>query len=265
MSAGVSDANPMTVRFYGNSTDASDLLYAQENVSSGTVTYTWRNPMPVADANTRSLWHFSEGGGTSTSDKTSYNNDGTLYGGAAWTTDARFGYALDFDGVDDYVEVADNGSLSGTGPITIEAWIKPTGAPIAFSEIVDREPSGTGGGYSFLLNNDRLLHLWIGDGTDWTNSVGTTQLLDDTWYYVVGVANGTDIRVYVNGVQQGTTPAQGPPANQTGVNLRIGRQCGTGLRWFNGTIDEVRITNRALTPEEIAANFATGLPEGTYL
>ena len=168
MSADVSDANPMTVRFYGNSTDASDLLYAQENVSSGTVTYTWRNPMPPADANTRSLWHFSEGGGTRTYDKTAFDNDGTLYGGAAWTTDARFGYALDFDGVDDYVEVGDNGSVPLSGAMTVEAWIKPGGAPIPFSEIVDREPAGGGGGYSFILNNDRLINLlcrrWDGLG-----------------------------------------------------------------------------------------------------
>jgi uncharacterized protein (DUF362 family) len=264
LSADVSDENPMTVRFYGNSTDASDLLYAEENVSSGTVTYTWRNQMPLADVNTRSLWHFSEGGGTSASDKTSYNNDGTLYGGPAWTTDAKFGYALDFDGVDDYVEVADNGSVPLSGPVTVEAWIKPSGDPIQYSEIVDRELGG-GGGYSFLLNNDRLLHLWVGDGTDWTNTVGTTALQDDIWYYVVGVADGSTIRVYVNGVQEGTPTAQGAPTNTNPVTLRIGRGCGALLRWFNGIIDEVRISNRALTPEEIAANFASGLPEGTYL
>jgi len=264
LSADVSDENPMTVRFYGNSTDASDLLYAQENVSSGTVTYTWRNQISQAETSTRSLWHFSEGAGTRTYDKTAYDNDGTLYGGPAWTTDARFGYALDFDGVDDYVEVTDNGSMPLSGPMTVEAWIKPSGDPIQYSEIVDRELSGPGGGYSFLLNNDRLLHFWVGDGTDWTNAIGTTALQDDVWYYVVGVADGTTIRVYVNGVQEGTPVPQGAPTNANLVNLRIGRGCGALLRWFNGIIDEVRISNRALTLEEIAANFATGLPEGTY-
>jgi len=263
LSADASDENPMTVRFYGNSTDASDLLYAQENVSGGTITYTWRNPMPLADANTRSLWHFSEGAGTSTSDKTSYNNDGALYGGAAWTTDARFGYALDFDGVDDYVEVADNGSVPLSGPMTVEAWIKPSGAPIQYSQIVDRE-LGAGGGYSFILNNDRLINFYVGDGTDWAFTLGTTPLQDDLWYYVVGVADGSTLRIYVNGVQEGTPVTQGAPTNTNPLALRIGRGCGALLRWFNGTIDEVRISNRALTPEEITANFATGLPEGTY-
>jgi uncharacterized protein (DUF362 family) len=263
LSADVSDENPMTVRFYGNSTDASDLLYARENVSSGTVTYTWRNQIPQADVNTRSLWHFSEGGGTSTSDKTAYNNDGTLYGGAAWTTDARFGYALDFDGVDDYVEVADNGSVPLSGPMTVEAWIKPSSAPIQYSEIVDRE-LGAGGGYSFILNNDRLINFYVGDGTDWAFTLGTTPLQDDLWYYVVGVADGSTLRIYVNGVQEGTPVTQGAPTNTNPLALRIGRGCGALLRWFNGTIDEVRISNRALPPGEIAANFATGLPEGTY-
>ncbi|MGB7062189.1 MAG: LamG-like jellyroll fold domain-containing protein, partial [Candidatus Zixiibacteriota bacterium] len=260
LSATVSDANPMTVRFYGNTTDASDLLYVQENVVGTDVTYNWTDPVMQVETGTQGLWHFSEGSGSATYDQTINDNDGTI-SGATWTSDGRFGYALDFDGVDDYVEVPDDASLNSAGPMTIEAWIKPSGAPLQYSEIVDKE--GTWG-YSFILNDDRLLHLWVGDGTDWINSVGTTVLQDDSWYYVVGVSDGDSIRVYVNGVQEGTATAQGSPESTAGVPLRIGRGNGSLLRWFNGIIDEVRFSNRALTPSEIAANYAGGLSEGRY-
>jgi uncharacterized protein (DUF362 family) len=260
LSATVSDENPMTVRFHGNTTDASDLLYVEENVVGTDVTYNWTDPVMQVETGTQGLWHFSEGSGTATYDKTTNDNDGTI-SGATWTADGRFGYGLDFDGQNDYVEVPDDPSLNSAGPITIEAWIKPSGDPVEYSEIVDKEGSW---GYSFILNDNRLLHLWVGDGADWTNAVGTTVLQDDSWYYVAGVSDGDSIRVYVNGVQDGTATAQGPPGSTAGVPLRIGRGNGALLRWFNGIIDEVRFSNRALTPSEIAANYAGGLSEGRY-
>ena len=69
---------------------------------------------------------------------------------------------------------------------------------------------------------------------------------------------GDRIRVYVNGVQDGPTTAQGPPGSTAGMNLQIGRGGSSLQRWFNGIIDEVRISDRALTPEEIAANYSLG-------
>ena len=210
----------MTLWVYGDMTDASALLYVAENVASpADMTYVWNAPALTVDVNTTSYWRFNEGAGTAVADETTNNNDGTITG-ATWTTGGRLGYGLDFDGVNDYVEVPASASLNAAGPMTIEAWIRPSGIPLAYSEIVDKEGSW---GYSFILHSDRRLHLWVGDGTDWTNTVGTTLLQDDVWYHVVGVADGSALRVYVNGVQEGTPTTQGPPGSTAGVNLQIGR------------------------------------------
>jgi hypothetical protein len=64
-------------------------------------------------------WHF-EG---DAKDSSGYGNDGTIYG--ATFVGGKFGKALSFDGVDDYVEVPDSPQLSGSGKdLTVEAWIK---------------------------------------------------------------------------------------------------------------------------------------------
>jgi hypothetical protein len=68
-------------------------------------------------------WHFDEGEGSVLKDSSGNGNDGVIYG-AIWV-DGKYGGALSFDGVDDYVEVPDAPQLSGGGKdLTIEAWIK---------------------------------------------------------------------------------------------------------------------------------------------
>ena len=72
-------------------------------------------------------WHLNESAGTIAIDSSGHENHGTLYYNPQRTTDAINGsYALNFDGIDDYVKVNDDNSLDiSTNNISIEAWIKP--------------------------------------------------------------------------------------------------------------------------------------------
>ncbi len=67
----------------------------------------------------------NEGTGTTTEDWTVNNLDGTI-SGAAWTTHGKFGNALSFDGVNDWVTMADANALDLTTGMTLEAWVYPT-------------------------------------------------------------------------------------------------------------------------------------------
>ena len=77
------------------------------------------------DDNTLAYWKIDEGSGTFVEDSSSYGNHGTTEN-TAWTTDAMTGgAALEFNGVDARVAVADSPSLHpATGNITIGTWIK---------------------------------------------------------------------------------------------------------------------------------------------
>ncbi|MFQ6061968.1 MAG: hypothetical protein ACE5J9_02170, partial [Methanosarcinales archaeon] len=78
------------------------------------------------------LWHFDENKGTIAHDSSPNHNNGIIHG-ATWTK-GKFGYALQFDGKNDYVQVPDSASLDITDTITIEAWVKLGKLPVNNTE-----------------------------------------------------------------------------------------------------------------------------------
>jgi hypothetical protein len=92
----------------------------------------WPLEIRVEDRGLVSFWKLDEGDGNITYDSSDYKNDGLLKDANTtnddgntppqWT-DGKFGYALRFDGIDDYVRVEDSPSLDIVDEITIEAWI----------------------------------------------------------------------------------------------------------------------------------------------
>jgi hypothetical protein len=93
-------------------------------------------------------WHLDEGSGTIAYDSSGNGNDGAIYG-ATWTT-GKNGSALEFDGVDDYVNCGNDPSLNIADEITVIAWIYPTGKGDSnYPRIVDKSSStsGTAPGY----------------------------------------------------------------------------------------------------------------------
>ncbi len=83
------------------------------------------------DASTAALWHFDEGSGATLTDSSVNGNNGTLNNfaedGSDWIADSAFssGGALNFDGVNNYIEIPHNDSLNlSSGNFTIEGWLK---------------------------------------------------------------------------------------------------------------------------------------------
>ena len=90
---------------------------------------------------------------------------------------------------------------------------------------------------------------------------GATAMQANQWYFVTGVydAAARTLNVYLNGVLDNGTLLGTVTATQQNspLNVNIGRRPGLSGFAFNGTIDEVRIYNRALTQAEIQADMAT--------
>jgi hypothetical protein len=89
---------------------------------------------------------------------------------------------------------------------------------------------------------------WASGASSATGAVGGGSITDNTWHYVCGVLNipNNNIRIYVNGVSIASGPAGGQigPYND-GFAASYADWAGPA-QWFNGTIDEVRIYNRAI-------------------
>jgi len=178
-------------------------------------------------------------------------NNGRIYG-ATWT-DGKFGKALSFDGVDDYVDCGNDESLQMTDEVTLMAWIKTTYDGGAHT-VVARN-------YGFMINAPfgSNIEFYGHDGSDATKCTPSwLSEYDDKWIFVAAVirkyTGSWTIRGFVNGVKvcESTNSAFDGPG-QLG-KVTIGSLLGTP-RFFNGTIDEVRIYNRALSEEEIRAHF----------
>ena len=163
------------------------------------------------------------------------------------------GTALDFDGVDDYVDVQLGGpdqEITGNA-ITLEAWINadPWKNEIWRGSIINKEGENQQG-YMLSCGEGGKIRFLFGDGANWHELKTTGNLDAGTWYHVAGVYNGSTMKIYVNGVEKASKNQSGNISN-TSRSLRIG---GCELypdRVFDGKIDEVRIWNRELSAAEI--------------
>jgi hypothetical protein len=256
------EGSPMTVWFYGDKgiDPPTTLLYQQAGVTDpSTLSYLWEyatQELPVG-ANTAALWHFSENTGTTTADATTNLNNGTL-NGPTWTV-GRFGSGLNFDGSNDYVLVSDASSLDIAGELTLEAWIKPT-ALTYYHDIVAKRDAGASCNYQMSISATGGVLAFYDGVTEYRSTLVPTV---GQWNYVAVVQTAGTLTFYLNGqTQQMAGPASLTPNDQP---VQIGgRSLGGIPEAFNGTIDEVRITNRALAPVEIAASRLAPLSEGRY-
>jgi hypothetical protein len=159
--------------------------------------------------------------------------------------------SLSFNGINSYVEVPTTSNPQGvklniSGPVTVEAWIKLTNNTVRNS-IIERymDTMGTEGGYALrVLPNGKLKFLTLVNGFSTDSITGGTTLNTGTWYHVAGVFDGSQLRVYVNGVLDGSKSSTFAPGFGTS-SVYIGRG-GDGLGYFNGLIDEARVTAAAV-------------------
>jgi hypothetical protein len=177
------------------------------------------------------------------------SNNGTLQNGDAATGAGKVGQAFSFNGVNEYVTVANQASLNGFNSATIDAWIKlnTTGGRQA---IVSKVPAGE---YYLLIHNGRLSfeNSNIGAGA----FTGATLLSANVWYHVALTYDGANTRLYVNGVEDGIHA--GVWGNANAQPLYIGQR-GSNEDFFNGLIDEVEIYSRALSTVEIQSINSAG-------
>ncbi len=198
-------------------------------------------------------WGFDEPSGTTAADASGHGYAGAI-DGPLRTTGGKFGGALSFDGVNDWVTVPDADALDLTTGMTMEAWVRPTAVGALWRTVMFKEQPGS-----------LIYALYAGDGkgkpaTDVFTTAdkglsGTTATPLNAWTHLAATYDGANLRIYVNGVQAATKAVTGSIRASTGL-LRIG---GNGIwndEWFAGLIDEVRLYSRALTATEIQADMA---------
>jgi hypothetical protein len=199
-------------------------------------------------------WPFDDGSGTTAIDVSGNGNDGTLQNmdpATDWVTGVIGSHALDFDGVDDDINVPDNGALTLTDTHSISLWARFEDLSSKVM-ILDK--------WKMFRFNDDPLDRWeyqyepSGGGASFHQgpSINTGQ-----WYHTVvtyeEVSGTSYIDLYVDGalVRSLTGPLN---SNASGGDMEIASGGGGGAN-FNGQLDDIRIYDRVLSDCEVQALY----------
>ena len=185
-------------------------------------------------------------------DQSGFQNNGTLTGGPTWAASGGK-YSLSFDGSDDYVLVS---STLGIGTIlgrpnsaTMSGWIykKTTGRQVL---IGDWNSSGVGESFVLELAGEKVV-CYV-RCPDFNNVVGNTSVPLNQWIHLaVTFIVGDQTILYLNGVSDKSQATVGVGPLGTGSAISLARAGAYNGLYVNGQLDDIRIYNRALSPQEI--------------
>jgi len=170
-------------------------------------------------------------------------------------TDGKIDGALNFNGSTDYINVTHTSDLNpGTGSFTICAWIKPDSVTGTQRFIWKNNGVPLFNGYYLMLDGNRVA-VGFGDGANKTKTSGGT-LETGTWYFVVGVRDtvAKEVWLYLDDGQKISGKTDETGNINYGGNLEIGG-CTGSSEYFDGSMDNVMVFNRALSQEEIVALY----------
>ena len=198
------------------------------------------------------VWHLNETSGTHY-DSTSNNYDGIPNGGIDQNAVGVIGGADAFDGVDDMIDLPDNFDLFGNVPVSVSFFMN--------ADIIDdgnRVVFCGGGEHNFFITfgdslpNDTI-GLRINDG-GWKTPVNVPSIQTGQWYHISVTWDPVDGYVmYVNGDLSSTSPLTLGRTTRSGDN-NLG-SLGGATRWFEGLLDELKISNVARSADWIKAIY----------
>lgn len=252
------------VRIYNRALSATEIsnLYR-----SGAVT-----KKGVTNSGLVGYWPLNEGFGTVdgsvVGDVSGNNNYGTTSNFATPSTatsgwsKGRNGYALNFDGVNDHININDSSTLNLGAQTTFAAWIKLAEYPSAGKQYItqilgDESTSVTNCGSTIWrigsqgsITYQKRIGINFRTPTDHDDQ-NNTDLPLNTWVHIAVTTDGANSRYYINGVLD-TTNAYTVVPQQSSCTWGIGWNSDVG-RHFSGSISDVRLYNRTLSSAEIAA------------
>jgi len=201
-------------------------------------------------------WKFDEGAGDIAGDSSGYENDGILVNNPAWVSGLS-GQALEFDGIDDYVTIPDSPSLDINGAgITFMAWIYSPEFH-NFGWIMGKGQTGPWDDMVWWLlprSNGAVRYAIKSGGSTIERIDIPVGLAIDTWQHVAVVYDGSHMRFYLNGAEADSFPKTGN-LDVNDAPMLIGLDGWNPWNHYRGKIDEVKIYNRALSDEDIYAEY----------
>ncbi len=280
---GVAKQNSDTTKnatFIAFGTNAQGVFIVANNIATDTITANEiaANTLTVSeilfgsfmklpdDATLASYWAFDEYSGSTVVDHSTAANNGSTTG-AIYAAGVS-GTALDFDGIDDYVSIADNAAIQNIwdGSGSVSFWINPdTLGEGSSGQILSKHNAGYTTGWFVGLSGQTGSNVGIQFAqyfaTSSTGCTTTRSVPINSWSHIVIVYNSDSgantPTIYLNGTpltNSASNQGTGTRATDVGQNLYIGNNAATTTT-FDGKIDEVRWYTNTLTQREIVALY----------
>jgi len=182
-------------------------------------------------------------------------NNGTVNGVEYNSSGGKFYGAYEFNGSDNKITIGDSNNLDLVSEGSIEFWMKVRNVAGSKDRVIMKGNSWGGGfPYSIYLGSGVRVYVWL-ENSD-TEVMSSVDLNYNEWYHIVATWNSSDTRLYINGSldNSGGAPVSMFSNDQ---DLEIG---GKTIDWgsegpFNGTLDDLALYNRALTPSEVSEHY----------
>ena len=212
------------------------ILYGNSQIATNpSVTSVW-------DSHYKGVWHLDD---NNLNDFTSFNKSGTPFNSPTYLAGSIYN-SLGLSGTNQYVTVINDPNINFNGNITVSAWAyMNTGG---LDQKITGNQNNSSGGYKFGIYTNNKVEFEIRNSAN-TPSLnrtepGGTVLSTGTWYYLAGMSSDVldSIKTFVNGIPE-------RPFKKTGIlgtasnDLVVGREPFTGSFYFNGRIDELRISD----------------------
>jgi hypothetical protein len=160
------------------------------------------------------------------------------------TAQFKFGTASGlFDGTGDFLTQSNDAAFSlVSGDVTIEAWVRIS-ATGKLHCIASKRPSVGAAEWDLFINaSQQIQFLTYASGSAIGNAVGSTAISTGVWYHVAATREGSTMRVFLDGVLDGSATQTGTVQSSTQAFL-VGRSAFNTTRDFQGWMDEFRFTS----------------------
>jgi alpha-tubulin suppressor-like RCC1 family protein len=218
-----------------------------------------RTSMPTGmEAGLVAAWEFQEGARALCTSIGAKKITGTLNGGTTWSNAGvpwavvPADYALSFNGSSSFLD-AGTAVIPTNGDFTVECWALCPTAPNTSAAILSQGSSGNA--FSIGLDGGNNLRL----GESWGTVSPAVAFPFGGWHHFAVVKSSTNTLFYLDGTSRLNRGSA--ILNPTASALRLGRQYATAGEYWPGSVDDVRIWNRALSGTEIQ-NYSTQPPTG---
>jgi hypothetical protein len=183
----------------------------------------------------------------------SFNATLTNFEDSDWGN-GQSGNALTFDGVDESGAIADSDVLDIRGDMSFSVWVKPGSTQVQYATIFGKHSSSSLTGYTLEQNNNitnQYYFTWLSGSGATCNSTNNFVLTPNVWQHLAAIKSGNISKIYINGLLKTQCTGSFSDISINTASFGVGRYGTTAERYWNGTMDDLKIYNYAISESSI--------------